>query len=64
MFNTIFNNISVISCQLVLLMDETGEIKPPYDHDGPTIHLGVVGKLFEMCKLLSLGFEQQANCQI
>ena len=54
-------------------MDETREIKPPYDHDhddhdGPMIHLGVVitinGKLFEMCKLLSLGFEQQANCQI
>jgi hypothetical protein len=54
-------------------MDETEEIKLPYDHDhddrnGPMIHLNVVitinGKLFEMCKLLSLGFEQQGNCQI
>ena len=43
-FNTIFNNISVISCQSVLLVEETGEYHRPVTSQWQTLSHNVVSK--------------------
>ena len=43
-FNTIFNNISVISCQSVLLVEETGENHRPVTSQWQTLSHNVVSK--------------------
>ena len=50
-FNTTFNNISVILCRLVLLVDETGEYHRPVTSHCQTLSLNIAGLDINVCPI-------------
>jgi hypothetical protein len=50
-FNTTFNNISVILCRLVLLVDETGENHRPVTSHWQTLSLNIAGLDINVCPI-------------